>query len=109
MSGTQILEWRHYTTVDGRGAAVLRRLEEHTFPLCEALGMRLVACGQDAKGPEHVHYVMAWRNTGEMLAGWKAFAADCRWQAIVAETEADGPLVASIERTVLNPGSRRDK
>jgi hypothetical protein len=106
MNGNGIVELRHYTAVSGRGDAVLRRLEEHTFPLCEALGMRLVAWGRDAENPDLVHYALAWTDSDEMLQAWKAFGADPRWREILAETEADGPLVETITRTVLNAASR---
>jgi hypothetical protein len=106
MSGDGIIELRHYTAVSGRGDAVLRRLQQQTFPLCDALGMRLVAWGRDGDDPDLLLYALAWNDADEMLAGWKAFAADPRWQKIVAETEADGPLVANIKRTVLSAASR---
>jgi hypothetical protein len=96
-----ILELRHYTAADGRGDAVLRRLEEHTFPICASLGMRLLGYGQEPDDPDQVHYVLAWDDVDQMLAGWKTFVADPRWQAVVAETDADGPLVVTIKRTVL--------
>jgi hypothetical protein len=47
-------------------------------------------------------YVMRHRSYEEMFRRWEAFLTDHEWAALRAETEADGPLVESVKRSVHN-------
>jgi hypothetical protein len=102
MSDGRILEWRHYTAAPGRAGDLLRRFHEDTFDLFAAHGIVVSVFGADAEDPDHLHYVIPWADRETMESTWAAFAADERWQAVRARTEADGPLVESIERRLLD-------
>jgi hypothetical protein len=101
MTGASILEWRHYVAAPGRADDLLRRFREGTLQLFADHGMVVSAFGQDLEDPHHLHYVVAWADRETMDSTWAAFAADARWQDLRARSEADGPLVESIDSRVL--------
>jgi hypothetical protein len=96
-----ILEWRHYTAVDGRGDEVERRFRDHTFDLFRDHGIGVLTFGRDAEEPDHFHYVVGWADRDAMDAAWAAFAADDRWKQVRDASEADGAIVARIDRRIL--------
>lgn len=97
-----ILEWRHYVAVPGRAERLLDRFHHHTLPLFREHGMKVVLFGTDAENEGHLHYVLAWPDRTAMEGCWQTFAGDERWQRVRASSEADGPLIASIQRRVLD-------
>jgi hypothetical protein len=99
---SQIFEWRRYVAAPGRADDLVRRFEDGTFDLFADHGIEVLMFGRDTESPDEIHYVVPWPDTAAMLAGWSAFAADERWLALRARSEADGPLVESIERRVLS-------
>jgi hypothetical protein len=96
-----IFEWRHYTAAPGRGEELLRRFEEDTFELFDAHGIEVLMFGVDEADGDHLHYVVPWPDRGAMETTWATFASDERWRALRERTEADGPLIESIERRIL--------
>jgi hypothetical protein len=96
-----IFEWRHYTAAPGRGPELVERFEEATFDLFDAHGIEVLLFGVDEADGDQLHYVVPWTDRGAMEARWAAFAADERWQQLRERTEADGPLIDSIERRIL--------
>ena len=48
-------------------------------------------------------YTLAFADLADMDARWMAFAQDPEWIAAEAASEADGPLIATLRRRVLDP------
>ena len=47
-------------------------------------------------GNQDLHYLLAWESLAERETKWNRFASDPEWLAKRAESERDGPIVASI-------------
>ena len=56
-------------------------------------------------GNQDLHYLLAWESLAEREKKWNAFATDPEWLSKRAESERDGPLVASIKNMFLQPTS----
>jgi len=99
-----IYEIREYTTVPGRMPALVKRFTDHTLGLFAKHGMNcsfLTTTELGANSSNELVYVMAFESYDEMATKWAAFQADPEWQQVRRDSEADGPIVASISRRVL--------
>ena len=52
-----------------------------------------------------LHYLVQWASLAERETKWNAFMADPEWIAKRTETEHDGPIVAKITSSFLQPTS----
>jgi hypothetical protein len=43
-----------------------------------------------------LHYLLRWESMAERETKWPAFIGDPEWKKAVAESEAEGPLIAQI-------------
>jgi hypothetical protein len=101
-----IYEWRTYHCVAGRLPALLKRFETTTLDLWKKhsirqLGFWTVMIGEG--GNQDLHYLLIWESLAERETNWNKFAADPEWIAKRAESERDGPIVASITNMFLQP------
>jgi hypothetical protein len=102
-----IYELRVYHCVPGRLPALLKRFDTITLKLWEKHGIRqagfwTVAIGESSND---LYYLLAWESLAEREKKWTAFASDPEWLAKRAETEKDGPIVASVSNSMLQPTS----
>jgi hypothetical protein len=103
-----IYEIREYTTVPGRMPALVKRFTDHTLGIFARHGMELAFISLTELGADSANelvYVMRFESYDEMAAKWAAFQADPEWREVRRVSEADGPIVASISRRVLNPAA----
>jgi hypothetical protein len=103
---TMIYELRIYHCVAGKLPAVIKRFAEITLPLWQRHGIRqagfwTVLVGQGNN--QDLHYLLAWDSLAERETKWTAFINDPEWLAKRAETERDGPYIASINNMFLQP------
>ena len=98
-----IYELRIYDCCPGRLPALLKRFEQTTLPLWDKHGIRQAGFWTTVIGPSshRLTYLVAWENLAERDAKWTAFQNDPDWIAKRAATEADGPIVANIESSIL--------
>jgi len=54
---------------------------------------------------QELTYLLAWESLAERERKWTAFASDPEWVAVRNETEKDGPIVATIANSILEPTS----
>ena len=56
-------------------------------------------------GPENhaLYYLLEWESLAEREEKWNAFQADPEWIEKRAQSEKDGPIVATIENMILKP------
>ncbi len=52
---------------------------------------------------QDLYYLLQWDSLAEREKKWTAFMSDPEWIAKRAETERDGPIVASLENMILQP------
>src|SRR3982074_609976 len=95
-----IYELRIYHCVAGRLPALLKRFETTTLGIRQA-GFWTVMVGDG--GNQDLHYLLAWESLAERDIKWNKFASDPEWLAKRAESERDGPIVASITNMFLQP------
>jgi hypothetical protein len=102
-----IYELRVYHCVPGRLPALLKRFETITLGLWEKHGIRQAGFWTVLIGESNqdLYYLVQWDSLAEREKKWNAFQADPEWHAKRAETESDGPIVASISNSFLQPTS----
>jgi len=103
-----IYELRIYHCVTGRLPALLKRFETTTLELWKRHGIRqagfwTVLVGEG--GNQDLHYLLAWESLAERETKWNKFMNDAEWVAKRAESERDGPIIASITNMFLQPTS----
>ena len=100
-----VYEQRIYSCIPGRLPALLKRFEDRTLALWAKHGIRqagfwTVVLGD---GNNDLHYLLAWESLAERERKWNAFAADPDWIAARSESEKDGPIIANVKSTILQP------
>jgi len=100
-----IYELRIYHCVSGRLPALLKRFETITLGLWQKHGIRQAGFWTVAIGGSNqdLYYLLQWDSLAEREKKWTAFMSDPEWIAKRAETERDGPIVASLENMILQP------
>ncbi|HVM81000.1 MAG TPA: NIPSNAP family protein [Stellaceae bacterium] len=102
-----IYELRVYHCVPGRLPALLKRFETITLGLWAKHGIKQAGFWTVVVGESNqdLYYLLQWESLGDRDKKWASFQADPEWIAKRAETERDGPIVASITNTILQPTS----
>ena len=100
-----IYELRIYHCMPGRLPALLNRFDKITLPLWEKHGIRQAGFWTVSIGGSNndLYYMLQWDSIAERDQKWNAFATDPEWIAKRTETERDGPIVASLTNTILQP------
>lgn len=100
-----IYEMRVYRAVPGRMPALLNRFQNTTLDMWKTRGIRQVGFWTTLVGESNMDltYILAWESLAERELKWNAFMADPEWIAKRAESEKDGPIVANITNTILQP------
>ena len=100
-----IYEHRIYSCVPGQLPRLLRRFEDHTLALWKKHGIRQVGFWRVLIGDDHqdLHYILAWDSLADRETRWNAFMADPEWHAARDGSEADGPIIARLSSTMLQP------
>jgi hypothetical protein len=100
-----LYELRVYNCVSGRLPALLKRFETATLKIWEKHGIRPAGfwTTQIGESNNDLFYLLAWESLAERESKWAQFGADPEWLSARAESERDGPIVASIKNTILQP------
>lgn len=100
-----IHELRIYHCVPGRLPALLQRFENTTLRIWERHGIRQAGFWTVLVGESNqdLYYLLAWDSMADREKKWTAFQADPEWIERRAESERDGPIVASITNAFLQP------
>jgi hypothetical protein len=100
-----IHELRIYNCMPNRMPALLKRFETITLELFKKHGIRQAGFWTTLIGEsnQNLFYLLAWDSLAEREKKWTAFATDPEWIAKRAETERDGPIVASVSTQFLEP------
>ena len=99
-----IYELRTYNCLPGRMPALLKRFEVTTLDMFKKHGIRQAGFWTTLVGEssQNLFYLLAWESLAERERKWTAFAADPDWIAKRAESERDGPIVATCLPSFLN-------
>ncbi len=102
-----IHELRIYRCCPGRLPALSKRFETTTLKMWEKHGIKPVGFWTVAIGATNhdFYYLLEWESLAERDRIWNAFMSDPEWIAARAASEKDGPIVATITNTILQPTS----
>jgi hypothetical protein len=103
---THVFELRTYTTHPGRLEALIRRFRDHTTRIFEKHGMVNVGYWVPQDPPlsdNTLVYLLQHESREAAEASWSAFGADPEWQEVRDASQADGPIVISVERVFMDP------
>jgi hypothetical protein len=102
-----IYELRVYHCVSGRLPALLKRFDTVTLGLWERHGIRQAGFWTVLIGESNqdLYYLLQWESLAEREKKWNAFQSDPEWIAKRGESERDGPIVASLSSSFLQPTS----
>lgn len=100
-----IYELRIYHAAPGKLPALVDRFRTTTVRLWARHGIRPVGFWTVDIGADtnDFFYLLAWDDLGHRERAMAAFQADPEWLAARAASEADGPLLAGVSRTLLKP------
>jgi NIPSNAP. len=98
-------ELRIYHCLPTRLPALLKRFENVTLKFWDKYGIRQLGFWtvQVGENSNDLIYMLEWDSLAEREKRWGAFSADPEWIAARAESERDGPIVASISNQILMP------
>jgi hypothetical protein len=101
-----LYEYRRYSIVPGKRAALSQRFEKVTVPIWEHHGIKAVGFWEPVVGlSNELHYLLAWDDMAEREARWNAFQADPEWISKRDQSEEAGPLQAKIYNELWIPTS----
>ena len=102
-----IYELRVYRCLPNRLPALLKRFEKTTLRIWEKHGIRQAGFWTTMIGESNheLTYLLAWESLAERERKWPAFISDPDWVAARDESEKDGPIVATIASSILQPTS----
>ena len=100
-----IYEYRMYEAMPGKLPDLNARFRNHTLKLFEKHGMTNIGYWTANVGDysNRLIYILGFEDVAQRESAWNGFRNDPEWQAVVAESEANGPLVARVFNTLLNP------
>ena len=100
-----IHELRVYRCVPGRLPDLVKRFDTVTLKLWERHAIRPVGFWTTVIGESNqdLHYLLEWQNLAERERVWGGFMADAEWLKARAESEKNGPIVANITSSILQP------
>jgi len=100
-----IYELRIYNCVPGRLPALLKRFDTITLDIWKKHGIRQSGFWTTVIGEsnQNLFYLLVWESLAEREKKWTAFQSDPEWIAKRAETERDGPIVATLSSQLLEP------
>ena len=100
-----VYELRVYNCVTGRLPALIKRFETVTLRMFQKHGIRQAGfwTTQIGESNNDLHYLLAWESLAERETKWGAFSTDPEWLSARAESERDGPIVANIKSSILQP------
>ena len=102
----RVFELRTYTAPPGKMKDLHSRFRDHTCKLLEKYGMTLIGfwVPTDAKGAEEtLIYIVAHPSEEAAKKAWENFRKDPDWLKAKADSEKNGPIVASATAKFLNP------
>jgi hypothetical protein len=107
VTANRLFELRTYHAAPGKLDALQARFAHHTLSLFARHGLSVVGfwVARDASGQpgSDLVYILSFPDSEARAQSWESFRADPDWIKARAESEADGPLVSSLESVLLDP------
>ena len=102
-----IYELRVYHCVPGRLPDLLKRFDTITLRIWERHGIQQAGFWTVLVGESNqaLYYLLKFDSLADREKKWNTFQADPEWHAARAETEKNGPIVAKVVNSFLQPTS----
>ena len=102
-----IYELRVYHAVPGRLPDLLKRFDTITLKIFERHQIKQAGFWTTLVGESSMAltYMLQWESLADREKKWNAFQADPEWHSKRAETEKNGPIVAKVSNSFLQPTS----
>lgn len=100
-----IYEYRVYEAAPGKLDALQARFRNHTLGIFERHGIKNIGYWTAGVGDysDRLIYIVAFEDEAQRAQAWASFRGDPEWNKVRSESEADGPLVARVFNSILNP------
>ena len=101
---SKVFELRTYTATPGNLDSLHARFRDHTTRIFRKHGMEVVAYWAPTEGEEAENtlvYVLEHQSRAAADASWQAFIADPEWAEVAAASNANGPILAGIEKLFM--------
>lgn len=99
-----IYELRIYEAMPGKLQALNHRFANFTLSAWRKRGWKVVGFWTETIGTSNqLIYMLGFENLAEREKKFAEFLADPEWNRVRAESEKEGPLVARIRNTILQP------
>ena len=99
-----LYEYRRYSIVPGKKAALAQRMATVTLPLWERHGIKPVGFWEPVVGlSNELHYLLSWDDMAQRELRWNSFQADKEWISKRDASELSGPLAAKIFNELWTP------
>ena len=100
----KVFELRTYTATPGNLDNLHARFRDHTTRIFRKHGMEVVAYWAPTEGEEAENtlvYVLEHKSRAAADASWQALIADPEWAEVAAASNANGPILAGIEKLFM--------
>ena len=97
----RVYELRTYTTEPGRLPALHKRFKDHTIKLFEKHGMKNGMYWVPMEEDNKLIYIVEHESREAADKSWADFRNDPDWKKVAAESEADGKIVAKVDRVFM--------
>jgi hypothetical protein len=100
----RLYELRTYTTLPGRLPALHKRFADHTIKLFEKHGMKngmYWTPTDEARKDNTLIYIVSHESQAAADKSWNDFRADPDWVKASGASEADGKIVAKVDRVFM--------
>ncbi len=100
-----LYEYRVYEAMPGKLPDLQARFRNHTVSIFERHGIKNIGYWTSEVGDfsDRLIYIVAFEDAGQREKAWGSFRSDPEWQKVRSESEANGPLVKRVFKTLLAP------
>lgn len=100
----KVFELRIYTATPGNLDNLHARFRDHTTRIFNKHGMKVVAYfspTSEEEADDTLIYVLEHASQEAANASWRAFGQDPEWKAVSDASNANGPILAGVERRYM--------
>jgi hypothetical protein len=100
---SHVYEMRMYSVAPGKMDALLARFADHTEAIFKRYNMKTLGYWVPLENAKNLMiYIIEHESLEAAEKNWQDFGKDKEWQQVKAETDAEAPLVISIERYYMD-------
>ena len=98
-----IYELRTYVAAENKAELLHERFKNGTLRIFGRHNIKVVGFWTEHSNPNKLVYLCKFETKEEQEKAWDNFASDSEWKKMKQESELDGPITASMDRTLLKP------